>query len=125
MNFSSGVDTEQLDFITFVIVDTQVQNQDFLFKKMCEKLLENILFPTSIFFSKMSKKLFIFLSFFRPKIIIKVNFTYWGMHFLHIFYYKIVKENILFFNIIQPENKMFWGAFLIHFLDQKILIPNL
>jgi len=29
-----------------------VQNQDFLIKKMCKKLLENILFPTSIFFQK-------------------------------------------------------------------------
>jgi len=66
--------------------DTLVQNQDFLFKKMCKKLLENISFPTCIFFSKMGKKLFIFLSFFRPKTGINLKFNYWGMHFLHIFY---------------------------------------
>ena len=62
----------------------QVQNQDFLFKKMCKKLLENILFPTCIFFSKMSKKLLIFSSFFRPITNIKGNFNYWGVHLLHI-----------------------------------------
>jgi len=71
----------------------------------------------------MSNNLFIFLSFFRPKTNIKVNFNYWGIHFLHIFYSKIVKENILFLYIIQSKNKMFWGTF--YFLDQKILIPNL
>jgi len=44
-------DVSKLNLHTFMFT-AQVQNQVFLFKKMCKKLLENITFPTCIFVQK-------------------------------------------------------------------------
>jgi len=73
----------------------------------------------------MSKKLFIFLSFFRPKTIIKWILLIWVCISCICSTIKLSKKIYYFQNIIQPENKMFLGTSLVHFLDQKILIPNL
>ena len=79
---------------------SQVQNQDFLFRKMCKELLENILFPTCIFFQKWERNYLFSHHFSDPKLTKKWIFIIGVSIFCIICTLKLSKKIYCFLYII-------------------------